>query len=49
MSDFVLAISADPDEMPYVRHFIWVYTVCQSMSLGLSGLQRVESVPSFEK
>ena len=33
--DFVLANSADPDEM----HLIWVFTVCQSNHLGVSGLQ----------
>ena len=34
--DFVLANSADPDEMC----FTWVFTVCQSTYLGVSGLQR---------
>ena len=36
---FILANSADPDEMP---HFIWVLTVCQSTRLGVSGPQRVK-------
>ena len=40
--DFVLSNSADPDEMPhYMRHFIWVFTVCQNNPLGVSDLQRV--------
>ena len=36
-----------PDEMlPYakvniMRHFIWIFTVCQSTNLGVSGPQRV--------
>ena len=40
--DFVLANSADPDEMP---HFIWVFTVCQSTCLGVSAPQRVNDSP----
>ena len=41
--DFVLANSADPYEMPRyaVFHFIWVFIVCQSTRLGVSGLQMV--------
>ena len=35
--DFVLANSADPDEMPHnMWHFIWVFTVCQSTPFGVS-------------
>ena len=26
----IIANSADPDEMPHLRHFIWIFTVCQS-------------------
>ena len=31
---FVLANSVDPDEMPHstLRHFIWVFTVCDSVT-----------------
>ena len=35
---FVLANSADPD----MRHFNWVFSVCQSIRLWVSGLQRVK-------
>ena len=35
--NLVLANSADPDEM---RHSIWIFTVCQSISFRVSGLQR---------
>ena len=30
---FILANSVDPDEM---RHFIWVFTVCQRTHLGVT-------------
>ena len=38
--DFVSANSDDPDEL---CHFIWVFTVCQSTCLEVSGLQRVNA------
>ena len=31
-----------------MRHFIWVFTVCQSTRLGLSGLQRFLLVKSTD-
>ena len=36
--NFVLAYSADPDEMPIMRHFILVFTGCQKFPVynGLS-------------
>ena len=34
----MLANGADSDEM---QHFIWVFTVCKSTHLGVSGIQRV--------
>ena len=35
---FSFTNSADLDEMPhYMRHFIWVFPVCQSTILGVSG------------
>ena len=37
--DFVLANSADPDEMPPY----WVFLVCQSTCLGVPSLKRVEA------
>ena len=37
---FTLTNSVDPDEM---RHFIWVFTVCKSNSLGVSCIQRVKN------
>ena len=37
-NDFVLASSADPDEMP---HFIKVFIVCHSTGFGVSSPQRV--------
>ena len=40
---FVLANSADPDERPHYAAFRLVFTVCQSISVGDSGLgQRVK-------
>ena len=36
----VLANSVDPDEI--MQHFIWVFTVCQSMHLGVNSIQRVK-------
>ena len=38
----MLANSADPDEMPHMWHFIWVFTVYQSTYLGIYGLQKVK-------
>ena len=38
--DFVLANRADHEDM---RHFILVFTVCQSPGLGVSDLQRVNT------
>ena len=35
---FYLTNSVDPDEM---QHFIWVFTVCKSICLGVSQIQRV--------
>ena len=41
----VLAKSVDPDEMQHIMwHFIRVFTVCQNISLGVSGLQRVKDI-----
>ena len=34
--DLTLTNGADHDEMPHVGHFIWVFTVCQMMGLGVS-------------
>ena len=39
--DFVLANSADPDEMLHDAAFHLVFTVSQHIHLGASGLQRV--------
>ena len=42
---FVLANSVDPDEMLHImQHFTWVFTVCQSTGLRISGPQRVKHV-----
>ena len=41
--DYVLENSADPDQMPHKRHFLLVFTVCQSTCFGdffLKGLIR---------
>ena len=38
------AYSVDPDQMPHLRHLIWVYTVCQCpfyRALGLNGLYKI--------
>ena len=36
--------SVDTDEMPqYMRHFIWVFTVCQCTHLGDTSIQRVKT------
>ena len=43
--DVVLANNADPDEI--MRHFSWVFTVCQSIHLGVSGSQRVKMVDCY--
>ena len=40
--DFVLANSADPDEIHIMRHFIWVFTYCQITHLGVSCLQKAK-------
>ena len=40
---FILANNVDPGEMPHLGHFIWVFTVCQSMYLAISCIQRVNS------
>ena len=40
----VLANCAHPDEMPHhalMRHFIWVFTFCQSNRLGGSSPQQI--------
>ena len=36
--DFIFANNTDPDEMPIMRHLIWVFTVCQKFPVynGLS-------------
>ena len=39
---FILANSADPDEMPHFAAFIWVITVCQSSCLPVSRMKRVK-------
>ena len=39
---FILANSADPDEMPPYAHFIWVFTVCQSTCLLVSRMKWVK-------
>ena len=41
-SGFILASSADPDEMLHFADFIWVFTVYQSTHLGVSRIQRVK-------
>ena len=42
-SFFVLAYSADPDEMPhYMWHFILVFIVCQSTCLVVPGPQKAK-------
>ena len=38
---FILANRADPDEIMQFAAFIWVFTVCQSIPLGFSIIQRV--------
>ena len=38
---FYLANSADLDEM---LHYIWVFTVCGSTHLGVSGIKRVINI-----
>ena len=45
--DFVLANSADPDEMQPYAAFIWVFTVCQRTFLGDWGLQMVKRICSI--
>ena len=37
----ILALSANPDEMPQNAAFIWVFTVCHSIHLGVSSTLRV--------
>ena len=45
---YILANSADPDEMPHgMRHFIWVFTVCKSTNFWVSGFQRVNICLEF--
>ena len=39
--------SVDPDEMPHMWHFIWVFTVCKSTHLGVSNIQRVKLTVSW--
>ena len=36
---FILANGANPDKMP---SYIWVYTVCQSTCLSVSGMKRAK-------
>ena len=40
--DFVLANTAEPDEMPHNVVSICVFTVCKSNPFGVSGLQSVK-------
>ena len=42
---FILANSADPDEMLHSADFICVFTVYQSTHLGVSSVQRVKQGP----
>ena len=42
---FILANSADPDEMLYSADFTWVFTVYQGNHLGVSSIQRVKQGP----
>ena len=37
-----LTNSVDPDEMPHMRHFIRVFTVCKSTHLGVTSIQTVK-------
>ena len=37
---FIQASSADPDEC-FMRHFIWVFTVCQSTCLSVSAMKKI--------
>ena len=46
---FVIANSVDPDEMPHyaVSHLgLHCDTVCQRMHLGVTGIERVNSLPT---
>ena len=47
--DFVLANSADPDEMPHYVVFTYDFTVCQSTLFVVSGLQRINRCPILLK
>ena len=38
----ILANSEDPDEISFMLHFIWVFTVCGSTHLGFTSRQRVK-------
>ena len=38
-------LSAEVRLRGIMQHFIWVFTVCQSTRLGVSGLQRVNKKP----
>ena len=40
---FILANSADPDEMPHYADFILVFTVCRHTCLLVSRIKRVEN------
>ena len=46
---FFLANGADPEEMSQLRHFIWVFTFCESTHLGVSNLQRLNQYPTLYK
>ena len=45
---YILANSADPDEMPHEQHFIWVFTVCQTTYLSVSRMKRVKTLECLE-
>ena len=44
----ILAHSSDPDKMhQYYADFIWLFTVCQRTSLGVSSIQKVKVLDIF--
>ena len=44
---FILANSADPDEMHHYAAFHLVFTICQSTHLGSSSIQRLNDYNSY--